>query len=141
MDQPGSVSVAGSTPIACDMTDAPDTPAERMAEYGRLFGQHLVSRERTAAGIRFRLRADDGVEAWVRDLVARERACCPFFDFELGTVDGLLQWDIAVVDDDLARAALDEFYRVTASAGEDWDGVRRRMTDIGFRITTNEIGR
>jgi hypothetical protein len=122
--------------IACDMTDAPDTPEERMAEYHRLFGQHLVSRERTAEGIRFRLRADDGVEAWVRDLLAREKACCPFFDFGLATVDGILRWDVTVVDDDLARSVLDEFYRATATTGEDWNGVRRRLTDLGFPVTT-----
>jgi hypothetical protein len=125
----------GETAIACDMSDAPDTPEERMAEYHRLFGQHLVSRERTADGIRFRLRADDGVEAWVRDLLAREKACCPFFDFELATDDGTLRWDVTVVDDDLARAVLDEFYRATTPEGEDWNGVRRRLTDIGFTVT------
>src|SRR5215217_5034839 len=70
MDQPRT------TPIACDMTDAPDTPEERIAEYDRLFSRTFVGRERTPAGIRFRLRADDGVEAWVRDLAAREQACC-----------------------------------------------------------------
>jgi hypothetical protein len=56
-----------ATPIACDMTDAPDTAEERMAEYGRLFARSLTGRERTAGGIRFRFRAEDGVEAWVRD--------------------------------------------------------------------------
>ena len=49
-------------PIVCDMTDAPDTAVERIAEYQLLFEQHLVGRERTAHGIRFRLRADDGSE-------------------------------------------------------------------------------
>jgi hypothetical protein len=136
MDEKINVTVDAPV-VACDMTDAPDTPEERMAEYGRLFGQHLVSRERTAEGIRFRLRADDGVEAWVRDLLAREKACCPFFDFELATVDGVLRWDITV-DDDLARAVLDEFYRATSTAGEDWNGVERRLTDLGFTITTND---
>ena len=135
-----SGSTAGTPAIACDMTEAPDTPQERMAEYHRLFERHLVSRERTANGIRFRLRADDGVEAWVRDLLAREKACCPFFDFDLAVDDGVLRWDISVVDDDLARAVLDEFYRVTATSGEDWTGVQRRLTDIGFAVATGDMG-
>src|SRR5688572_12899736 len=124
------------TVIACDMSTAPDTAAERTAEYGRLFGQHLVGRERTAEGIRFRLRAEEGVEAWVRDLSAREKACCPFADFEVATVDGEIHWDITVVDDDLARAVLEELYQVPERAGEDWQNIQRRLADVGFTITT-----
>ena len=140
MDETVKVTV-GAPVVACDMTDAPDTPEERLAEYGRLFGQHLVSRERTAGGgIRFRMRADEDVEAWVRDLLAREKACCPFFDFDLATVDGLLQWDVTVVDDELARSVLDEFYRATSTAGADWDGTQARLTDLGFTVTTRETG-
>ena len=37
-------------PIVCDMTSATDTGPQRMAEYGRLFAQALVGRERTAGG-------------------------------------------------------------------------------------------
>ena len=84
------------------------TGPQRMAEYGRLFAQALVGRERTAGGIRFRLRADEGVEAWVRDLAAREKACCPFFDFSVHTVGDEVHWDATVVDDDIARTILDE---------------------------------
>ena len=124
--------------IACDMTDAPDTPEERLAEYHRLFGQHLISRERTADGIRFRLRADDGVEAWVRDLSAREKACCQFYNFELAAGDGILQWDVTVIDDDFAPAVLDEFYRTAASG--DWTGARQRLSDVGFVVRTRDSG-
>jgi hypothetical protein len=100
-----------ATPIACDMTSAPDTPAERLAEYQRLFAMHLVGRERLAGDrIRFRLRAADGVEEWVRDLAAREKACCPFFDFEIGRVETEVHWQVGVVDDDIAREILAEFY-------------------------------
>jgi hypothetical protein len=126
--------------VACDMTSAPDTPQQRMAEYGRLFTQHLVGRERTAAGIRFRLRQDAGVEAWVRDLSAREKACCPFADFTIATVDGQVAWDITVIDDDTARAVLDEFYRLPETMGEGWTGFERRLTDLGFTTTTKDAG-
>jgi hypothetical protein len=133
-----TTAAGGSTPIACDMTNAPDTPAERMAEYGRLFGQHLAGRERTAEGIRFLLHAADGVQAWVRDLSAREKACCPFYDFTISTVDGLLRWDITVVDDPTARAVLDEFYTVPDTVAAGIEGMQRRLTDLGFVITTND---
>jgi hypothetical protein len=37
-------------PVACDMSGAPDTPAERLEEYRRLFDGFLLGRERSAAG-------------------------------------------------------------------------------------------
>jgi hypothetical protein len=130
------ITAVGTPAVACDMTGAPDTPAERIAEYRRLFAQHLVGRERTAEGIRFRLRAGAGVEAWVRDLMAREQACCPFFDFALASVDGQVRWDIAVIDDDTARAVLDEFYRLPDTPDEGWTGMERRLATLGFTVTT-----
>jgi hypothetical protein len=65
----------GNPPIICDMTGAADTISERMAEYRRLFTQSLLGRDRTGTGIRFRFRADKGLEDWVRDLADREQAC------------------------------------------------------------------
>src|SRR6266508_5993008 len=97
-----------TTPIVCDMTSAPDTGPERMMEYQRLFTQALIGRERTADGIRFRLRAADGIEAWVRDLAAREKACCPFFDYSITTDGDEVRWDATVIDNDIARTILDE---------------------------------
>jgi hypothetical protein len=100
-------------PIACDMTDAPDTPAERSAEYKRLFSGALISRERTATGIRFRFGFDADLEEWVRDLVAREKACCAFFTFTVARDGDELWWDTSVPDDDIARRMLDELYRLS----------------------------
>ncbi len=128
----------GSTPIACDMTNAPDTPQERMAEYGQLFARHLVGRDRSTDGIRFRLDAADGVEAWVRDLSAREKACCPFADFTVVAAGGQVHWDITVLDDPTARAVLAEFYNIPETVADGIEGMRRRLTDLGFVITTND---
>jgi hypothetical protein len=44
-----------------------ETSDQRLGEYHRLFGLHLIGREKTAEGIRFRLRAEPGVEVQVRD--------------------------------------------------------------------------
>jgi hypothetical protein len=99
-------------PIMCDMTGAADTMAERMAEYRRLFAHSLLGRDRTSTGIRFRFRADPGLADWVRDLAAREKACCAFFSFTVTASDGEVWWDASVVDDDMARHILDEFYRL-----------------------------
>jgi hypothetical protein len=43
------------------MTDAPDTAADRLAEYQPLVITALVDRERTGDGIRFPFRADPGL--------------------------------------------------------------------------------
>jgi hypothetical protein len=99
-------------PIICDMTGAPDTPAERLAEYQRLFARSLLGRDRTAAGIRFRFRARPGLEDWIRDLARREKACCAFFSFEVSASGQEVWWDASVIDDDMARQILDEFYRL-----------------------------
>ncbi len=127
-------------PIVCDMTSAPDTGPERMAEYGRLFARALAGRERTADGIRFRFRAEDGIEAWVRDLAAREKACCPFFDFEVRTAGEEVLWDATVVDDDIARAILDEFYALPDTVADGVEGLENRLTERGLRIVADPAG-
>lgn len=86
-----------------------------MAEYRRLFGEHLTGRSRISAGIRFRFRAGPGVEDWVRDLARREKACCAFFDFTVTVDDHEVRWDASVEDDEAARQALDGFYRLPDS--------------------------
>ena len=133
MDQP-------TTPIVCDMSGASDTGPERLLEYQRLFDQAFIGRERTAEGIRFHLRADDGIEAWVRDLADREKACCPFFSFTVATNAGEVMWDAAVIDDDIARDILDEFYRLPDTVGDGVAGLERRLRDRGRQITTNAAG-
>ena len=95
-----------SVPIVCDMTSAPDTGEERLLEYRRLFGGHLVGRERTATGIRFRLRADKGVEAWVRDLTARE------------------------------QEVLDEYYDLPVTAFDSVAALEAKLRERGLQVTT-----
>lgn len=130
---------AASTPIVCDMTTATDTDEERLAEYRRLFTQSLVGRERTNEGIRFRFRADPGVEEWVRDLAAREKACCAFYAFTV-TADGdEVRWDCAVPDNDIARAVLEEFYTLPDTLDEGLDGITKRLAQHGLVITSGAV--
>jgi hypothetical protein len=135
MDQPST-----TTPIVCDMTSAPDTAPERMREYRRLFAQALVGRERTADGIRLRFRAGDGIEGWVRDLAAREKACCPFYDFSIGTDGEQVHWDVTVIDDDTARAVLDEFSALPETVADGVQGLENRLEERGLRIIANAAG-
>ncbi len=104
------------TPVVCDLTGDPDTAEERLAEYQRLFAAALAGRERTAEGIRFRFRAEPGVEGWVRDLAAREKACCAFLAFEVTGHGEQVWWDVAVSDSDSARVVLEQFYGLPGRA-------------------------
>ena len=101
-----------NVPIACDMTDAPDTPEERLAEYRRLFNTALIDRDRTATTIRFRFRNTEGVESWTRDLAARETACCSFMRNTVTVVDNEVVWEATTIDDPTARRVLDLFYEL-----------------------------
>jgi hypothetical protein len=121
-------------PIVCDMSTAPDTGPQRLAEYDRLFSTHLLGRERTGDSIRFRLRADPGVAEWVRDLAAREKACCAFLDFHIVVEGGQVLWDITTIDDDIARAILDDYYDLPDSAGADADELERRLSAKGLEF-------
>jgi len=106
-----SITAAPDAPVACDMTEAEDTLAERMAEYRRLFAHALLGRDSTDSSTTFRLAARPGVEDWVLDLVRREAACCPFLSYEVThiaqagteqivwTTIGLGTSDMAVLDE------------------------------------------
>ena len=104
--------MAYPVPIVCDMSNAPDTPEERLAEYRQLFATALVSRERTPTRIRFRFAADAGVLEHVQALAAKEKQCCPFFDFAVAVDGDEVVWDASVVDDPVAREILEDLYRL-----------------------------
>lgn len=124
---------AADTPIVCDLSTATETPEQRLGEYQRLFGAALTGRERVGRNaVRFRLRADHGVADRVRDLAAREKACCAFFAFEITTSGDEVVWDAEVIDDDFARAVLDEFYALTEHVTHDAADLRDRFTERGL---------
>jgi len=72
-------------PIACDMSNAGDTPDERLAEYRRLFERALVRRDRGDHAVSFAFRATAGTRDQVESLARREAACCPFLDYRVQT--------------------------------------------------------
>jgi hypothetical protein len=127
-------------PILCDMTDAPDTAVERLAEYERLFVGALVGRERVGDGIRFRFRAEAGLEDWIRDLAAREKACCAFFTFDITTHGDEVWLDASVVDDDLARQILDEYYRLPDTLADGAAALFERFTEQGLQVMIRDEG-
>ncbi|MBL8778246.1 MAG: hypothetical protein JNK12_20075 [Acidimicrobiales bacterium] len=127
-------------PIVCDMTDAPDTTEERLAEYRRLFGGDLVGRERTEEGIRFRFRVRDGLAEEIRDLAAREKACCAFFDFDIREHGDEITWDASVIDDPVARQILDDSYALPDTLAGSVAELFDRFADNGLEIVINDDG-
>jgi hypothetical protein len=118
------------------MTNAPDTTEERLAEYRRLFGGDLIDRARTEIGIRFRFRTREGLAEEIRDLAAREKACCAFFDFEVTEHDEEITWDASVVDDPIARQILDEYYALPDTLEDSTADLFERFTQRGLSVAT-----
>ena len=121
-------------PLVCDLTGSGETPGDRLQEYRRLFDTALLGRLRTASGIRFRFGSEGVDEERLRDLAAREQACCPFFDMEIRRVGDELWWDTEVSSPD-AGFVLDEFYRLpdlTLGAEQ----IQARVYERGLQIVT-----
>lgn len=140
MTETTSQTDTGTPPIVCDMTDAPDTAADRLAEYERLFLGALVGRERVGDGIRFRFRAEPGLEDWVRDLAAREKACCAFFTFDISAHGDEVWMEASVVDDDLARQILDGYYHLPDNLADGAAALFERFSQRGLQVVIRDQG-
>lgn len=127
-------------PIVCDMTDALDTTEERLADYRRLFGDDLIARQRTDTGIQFRFRTRAGLTEEIRDLAAREKACCPFFDFDINDHGNEITWDASVVDDPVARQVLDEYYALPDTLADSAADLFDRFAQQGLEIAIDDHG-
>jgi hypothetical protein len=131
---------ATPAPLVCDMTTAPDTPEQRMAEYGRLFEHALTGSDRTSDAVIWRFTARAGVEAWVRDLADREAACCPFLSYTVTEHDGEITYQIAGDDDPMIKAILDEIHQLPARIGDGLPGLLNQLKDAGLDVQTNDDG-
>lgn len=81
-------------PAACTLPTA-EQPL-RVAEFDRLFADHLRSADRVGPRTLDLVLAAES-RGTVADLTAREKECCSFFDFDLtDTVDGQLRLRIGV---------------------------------------------
>jgi hypothetical protein len=87
-------------PLACTL-DA-DAAAEQVAEWARLGGALLRS-ERTAAGAR--LWFEPGVERALREVAAREAACCRFLRLDVHATHDVIRLDITSDSADGAAVA------------------------------------
>ena len=67
-------------------------------------------------------------------MAAREKACCAFLDSQVAVEGGQALWDITTIDDDIARAILDEYYDLPDSAGTQAHELERRLSAKGLRF-------
>lgn len=126
-------------PVVCDMTTATDTTEERLALYRHVFGK-LTGRERTESGIRFRFQAEEGLSEVIRDVAAREKACCAFFDFDIREDGNAITWDSTVIDDPIARQILDEYYELPDTLAEGTEALFDRFAAKGLTVVIDDNG-
>jgi hypothetical protein len=128
-----------STPVvACDLTGAPDTGPERLAEYGRFLDTAFVSRTRTADAVTWRLRDDPGIAAWAQDLAARENACCAFMTHTISVQVDHIVWHATTIDDPAAHAVLDLFHELPLRRWNTGDAVEERWQQLTVTATIQE---
>jgi len=96
---------------------------ERAAEFRQLLERGLVSRELLPGGLRLRLRAAEGVEAELRDLIGREKRCCSFFEFAVSRKGGEIELEVRAPES--ARPFLEALFAGPDEAEE----VRRQAGD------------
>jgi len=122
------------------------TPAHSCsAAKQRRFSRHDPARRDVSARTRHPVsgsgfRTRPGLAEGIRDLAAREKACCAFFEFDIREHDDEITWDASVVDDPLARHILDEYYALpdtlVGSVAELFD----RFAANGLEIVVGDNG-
>lgn len=125
-----SIIASPDAPVACDLTSADDTLAERLNEYRRLFDHALQDRESGHDTTTFRLANRPGVREWVLDLVRREAACCPFLSYEVDQDDELIVWTTSGVGASDMNI-LDEFLAGAEPIADSSSTIARRLEDRG----------
>ena len=76
----------------------------------------------------------------MRDLAAREKACCAFWAFEVSTRADEVTWDVAVPDNDAARATLDELHALPDTVLAGLDDLRQRLLPKDLDIESDPGG-
>ena len=111
--------VQEDAPIVCTIRPGDEEEAG-LELYRTLFADAYVAGERTASGMRWTFRDDDGIEARVRTLAAMEQRCCAFLRMTVSVADGAMRWDVRGPGS--ARAFLDMYARLPETV---WGGAER----------------
>jgi hypothetical protein len=90
----------GAVPVACTLTSA--DLAAQTGRWEQLAARAMTERAETAHGLRVFFRAEPGVEAEVRTLVAVENQCCPWADWAVVTTARQVVLDVRSAADGVA---------------------------------------
>lgn len=91
--------------FACTLDEAGKAEREIL---DRPIARKLVGREREGQRLILRFRAEPGVEDDVRQLAAREKQCCAFFEFDVTHDDTEVRLDVTAPEG--AEGFLDAFH-------------------------------
>jgi hypothetical protein len=129
-----SIQAKPGAPVACDMSAAPDSLAERLAEYRRLFEHALVGRESTPTTTTFRFAARPGVAEWVRDLATREAGCCGFLSYDIEEIGDEIVWRASGGLGVSEMAVVDELLDATAAFPGGSEEIAALLQERGLRV-------
>jgi hypothetical protein len=107
---------------------------KHLDDYRAVFGG-LVHSERIPNGFRWTFRAEEGLEARLRELAQREHACCGFFGFELSSDRDRTTWTVTA--DERAQSVVDEFFRLPERlrSGHDLEELKNEAEAAGLTFT------
>jgi hypothetical protein len=129
-----SIQAKADAPVACDLSAAPDSLAERLAEYRRLFEHALLGRESTPTATTFRFAARPGVAEWVRDLATREAGCCGFLSYEIEEAGDEIVWTTSGGLGVSEMAALDDLLDASAAFAGGSEQLAAMLEERGLRV-------
>jgi len=119
-------------PVACTIEKG--GMAKRVEDFREAFGM-LVSSRRTPHGFSWVFRDDPGFEAVLRDLAAREHACCQFLAFTISREDGHLVWEVDGTPE--AAGAVEVFYALPQTIHQDVEQLKREAERAGLPCTND----
>jgi len=96
--------MATELPIACSLTAA--EMSTRLSEMRAVGERALLSSQSTGEGALLRLRPGAQTRARIEELVAAEKECCPFLDFELSEREDALE--LTIRSPEAGRAVVQE---------------------------------
>jgi hypothetical protein len=129
-----SIAPQPDAPIACDMSLARDTLAERLAEYRPLIEHALIGHESNETATTFRFAARPGVREWVCNLAKREAACCSFLAYEIDQEGEEIVWITSGGRGDPEMAIFDEILDGPGSVPGGSDAIAQWLEDQGLHV-------
>lgn len=109
-----------------------------MAEYARLFDHALPASERTSDAAIWRFTSHAGVEPWVRDLAAREAACCPFLTYTVTADHAEVTYQITGDSRPTIKTILDEIHHLPHHSTDGLHGLLQRLDTAGMQLHTSD---